>query len=136
MIRAFLDDGLIKDILFKEGSYDETCRIMSMAEKGEIEGWISCLLFVELSEHASEDQLRKIYAILARTLRICDLNVSDLRKAMRSQDIRKGIAMSLARKAKADFIISEDTKGFINSRIEVMKPALFLARLENGKEDK
>lgn len=127
-MRVFLEANIIVSVVNKEYPlFTYTARILSLADINRFELYTSpiCLaiaFYFAEKKHKTKVARQKI-TLLAKNIRIADAGASTVKKALENpavKDFEDGLEYYSAKENKCTCIITEDTRDFYFSKIEVL----------------
>ena len=134
-MRIFLDTNVMVDFCAeRESFYPDAAAIIEMGYDGKITPIASSLTFVNIAYVLRKVKPRElVIQKLEQLMDLCvvspiDRQTVSLASSSRSKDFEDAVQYFSALQAKADLIITRDTKGFADFDLLVMTPAEFLAR--------
>lgn len=136
-MKCFFDSNVIIDALTNRiGVVEDERRLLYAATVGEMEGFMSAKqltdIYYELRKYMPDDKKRReLISILLQGFEIIPADKSLLSAALPSNvsDYEDAFIAISAKKAGADFIITNDTKGFLQSEVEAKTPKEAIALL-------
>jgi predicted nucleic acid-binding protein len=137
MKHIFLDTNILLDVLAKRVPfYEVAAELFSLADKGEIELFVSALSFANinyiLTKMTSADITRTTLLKLKTLVQIIPLDEKAIILSLNDKsfpDFEDGLQYYAAITINADAIITRNLKDFINSTIPAMNAKSFLATL-------
>lgn len=137
-MRVLLDTNVIIDVLAKrEPFYRDALMVLKYSEMGRITGIItaSCVtdIMYILRKYLQAPQLRKSVQSLVSILDVCDVTKEDILQAfaLEMADYEDALQAQCASKSDTQYVITRNTKDFINSPINAIEPEKFLEILNN-----
>lgn len=135
-MKVLIDTNVVLDVLCKrEGFYEDAAKIMKYCEVNKITGVISALtvpnivyiMRKELDAQKTRDVIEKLQLVFT----VADLKADDIKKAlsMNFKDFEDALQSACASRIKADYIITRNIRGFVNSKVMAIKPAELLERI-------
>lgn len=141
-MRVLIDTNVALDALARrEPYYDKARLLFLMGYAGEVELWMSITqvtdVFYILTEGRRSLGLegKKRIRLLRKCVHIVSLGEADIDEALASSwaDLEDACVYQAARRAKADFIVTRDIKGFRQSPIRACDCEDFFAYLEEER---
>ncbi len=136
-MRILLDTNAIIDLFARRAPQGEVAqKLLIMEQFGDVELWASAKSFTDIFYVLSREfDAEHIYAAFDESfkyLNLCSVDGSDVKRA---SDQRWGgfedcLVEQCAQKVKADYILTRDKTGFVNSTITAIDPAEFFAQVE------
>lgn len=131
-MRIFLDTNVMVDFCAeRESFYPDAAAIIEMGYDGKITPIASSLTFVNIAYVLRKVKPRElVIQKLEQLMDLCvvssiDRQTVSLASSSRSKDFEDAVQYFSALQAKADLIITRDTKGFADFDLLVMTPAEF-----------
>lgn len=131
-----IDANIILDVLADRKDFVEaSSKIWKICETKIAQGYISSLTFANivyvLRKELEPEQVESILQKLCLIFDIANLEKNDLLYAakMRWNDYEDAIQVAIAKKLKANYIITRNTKDFLKSDIEALTPEEYLRNL-------
>lgn len=136
-MKLFLDANLLIDYYARrERWYPLFVKLLAMRVFGDAELWVSAKSFTDVfyvckSQVPSAD-LQRAFANSKEFLSVCSLTEEDIFEAASRSwpDFEDCLVSLCAEKVKADYLVTRDTKGFIQSKTPVIHPDDLLLHLE------
>lgn len=135
MNRVLVDTNIVIDLLAKrEDFYPQAAELFSMADRGEVQLYVSSLTFANtnyiLSKLKSAAEARRIlikFKVLVRILNLDDKIIQLALSDIAFTDFEDGLQYHSALENEIDIIITRIRKDFKNSVIPVLSAEEFLA---------
>jgi len=135
-MKVLIDTNVIIDVLGKnEEFYNDSYKIILLGLEGEIETIMSASAVTDvyyiLKKYIHDSvSLRENIFLLSNYLKICKATAEDITNAVLLfiPDFEDAVVAAIAKREKADFIISRNESDFENSRIPAISPAQFINR--------
>ena len=135
-MKVLIDTNVIIDVLGKnEKFYDDSYKIILLGLEGEIETIMSASAVTDvyyiLKKYIHDSiVLRENIFLLSNYLKICKATAEDITNAvlLSIPDFEDAVVAAIAKREKADFIISRNESDFENSHIPAISPAQFINR--------
>ena len=132
-MKILIDTNIIIDCLMNRQNYvDNATKIFKLCETKKIKGYISALsipnIIYILRKELDNLKIKKIIDTLSLIFEIIELSSEDLKNAclLNFSDYEDAIQSIHASKSKANFIITRNSKDFLNSNIPAIMPEEFL----------
>lgn len=132
-MELMIDTNIIFDVLMERAPYfDAAYQILQLCESTLFHGHVSTLAIADLiyccRKRLSPEETLNVCLDFSEILTIEDLKAEDLLDAelLKWQDFEDSVQYMIAKRVKADFIISRDLKGFLQSDIQVITPHDFV----------
>ncbi len=132
-MELMIDTNVIFDVLMEKTPYfDASYQILQLCESNLFHGHVSTVAIADLiyccRKQLSPEATLNVCLDFSEILSIEDLKVEDLFDAalLKWKDFEDSVQYMIAKRIKADFIISRDLKGFHQSDIQVMTPQEFV----------
>ncbi len=133
-LRLLIDANIVLDILQKREPYFEaSAQVSKMCETQMAEGHLSVLSFANLAyimrKELDAEKVEQVLTTLSLIFHFDDLTHKDLSYAvgLKWDDFEDALQASVAKRIKADYIITRNIKDFKDSRIKAITPADYLA---------
>ena len=135
-MKVLIDTNVIIDVLGKnEEFYNDSYKIILLGLEGEIETIMSASAVTDvyyiLKKYIHDSvSLRENIFLLSNYLKICKATAEDITAAiiLFIPDFEDAVVAAIAKREKADFIISRNESDFENSHIPAISPAQFINR--------
>jgi len=135
-MKVLIDTNIIIDVLGKnEKFYDASHKIVLLGLEGEIETIMSASAVTDvyyiLKKYIHDSVvLREKIFMLSNYVKICKATAEDITAAviLFIPDFEDAVVAAIARREKADFIISRDEADFENSPVPAMNPTQFIKK--------
>ena len=137
MISAVIDTCVVLDVLQKrEPFWRDGIEIFYAVAKEEMEGILTAKSLTDLfyihhrfthDNEATREALRKLLELFS----IADTAAADCQAALikDSGDFEDAVMMETAKRIKADYIVTRNTKDYAESRVPVLDPKAFVSAL-------
>lgn len=141
-MRVLVDTNVALDALARREPYYEKARLLFlMGHTGEVELWMSVTQITDVFYILTEGRRslgpegKKRIRLLRKCVRVASLGESEIDEALASSwaDLGDACVYQAARRAKADFIVTRDLKGFRQSPIRVCNCDDFFDYLEEER---
>jgi len=139
-LRVLFDTNVILDVLLDRNPFSEdAARCLSMAESGEIEGWLCAstvtTLHYLIRKSAGGRNALDAISLLLSLCEIAPVNKTVLESALRLpfKDFEDAVLHESARHSGIDVIVTRNTADFKHSTIPVQFPETLLQKLETLK---
>jgi len=135
MIKAFVDSDIISDALLRrEPFYLPAINLLDLAHEGQIELCVSSVAFVNVNYFLLKASLTNRIELLLRLrsiMPVINVNESIIDLGLKStfSDFEDAVQYYAAVSAKADYIITRNTKDYTHSAIPVLTAEQFLQTL-------
>ncbi|MCL2265380.1 MAG: PIN domain-containing protein [Treponema sp.] len=139
-MKVIVDTNIIIDVLGKnEKFYDDSYKIILLGLEGEIETIMSASAVTDVYYilmkyiHDAVTVREKIF-LLANNVKICKATSEDITNAviLFMPDFEDAVIAAIAKREKADFIITRNDSDFSNSPVPAISPAQFVNRFYNN----
>lgn len=135
-MRVLIDTNVLLDVLCNRPDFlQDSSNVFKLCEIGKIEGYISALsipnIVYILRKEMDFKQASEIIRKLSLIFSIEDLKGDDMLKALVEpfNDFEDALQVIAAKRCKATYIITRNTKDFVNSPILAVEPRKYLERL-------
>jgi predicted nucleic acid-binding protein len=141
-MKVLIDTNIIIDILEqREGFFRDSYRLIQLAAQEKLEAFMSAgavtdvYYIISRSLHDADKAREKIIALTV-LIGFCDTTASDIHTALTLNitDFEDAVIASVAKREKADYIVTRNETDFTNSPVPAISPAQFL-RLFTGDEN-
>ncbi len=133
-MNVFLDTSVLLDVLARrEPFYSDSAEVWTLAERGQVRGFISTLSIANLSyllrREASPKAARKALSVLQDIFGLVPLDARIIDHAIDSamDDFEDAIQVFIAIRAGADILITRNGDDFPDADMAIQTPAQFLA---------
>ena len=139
-MKAFIDTNIIIDILeHREPYFFDSYRIIQLGLQGELETFMSASAVTDVfyvinrSIRDPNTAKEKIIALTA-LIEICDTTIADIKTALalNISDFEDAVMAAIAKRERADYIVSRNEADFSGSPVPAISPAQALSRLGKG----
>ena len=131
-MNVFIDTNILLDVLCKRKPfYPDSYRIFQLCEAGLVNGNLSALSIADivyiLRKELNPDKIKEIINTIFLIFKVSDLKADDLQSAasLHFDDYEDALQTICAKRTNSSYIISRNTKDFVNSDIPVLTPAEF-----------
>ena len=140
-MKALLDTNIIIDVLERrEPFFKDSYKLIQLNLQEKLETVISAgtitdvYYIINRSIHDANKAKEKIIA-LATLINICDTTTADINAALAIEipDFEDAVIVAIAKRIKADYIITRNETNFSNSIVPVLAPKQFLQKFFGGK---
>lgn len=135
-MKVLIDTNIILDVLCRRpGFYENASRIFKLCEVRKMSGIISALsvpnIMYILRKELDADKIREILEKLMLIFSVVDLTADDLIKAadISFGDYEDAIQSVCAARIKANYIVTRNTKDFLESKVPSIEPRDLLDRI-------
>lgn len=139
-VMALIDTNVILDVLCaREPFVDDSERVLNLCETNSVDGCLSALsvpnLIYIMRKELNPKSISNVIDTLEMMLTIVDLKAADLKlaAALQWKDFEDALQHVTARRIKADYIITRNTKDFNESSVKVITPSEFLVLIAEEK---
>ena len=135
-MKVLIDTNIIIDILEqRKPAYTQSYRVIQLGFDGKLEILISAgaltdvYYIINRSLHDANKAREKIFT-LTNLVSICNTTSDDINTALTllTPDFEDAVAAAIAKREKADFIITRNMEDFSNSPIPALSPEDFLQK--------
>ena len=135
-MKILLDTNVLLDVfLERKPFYDSSIRVMTLVERGKIEGWICgttvTTIYYLIEKVLSGGEAKTHVKNLLKLFHVAPINLYVLQSAVDSkfQDFEDGVLHQSAVSAGLDGITTRNTKDFHHSQLPVYTPDELLSAL-------
>ena len=133
-MRIYLDTNVIIDFLIqREPFFEDSYKVIQLGLEGEVEiiisaGDINTVYYVIKKNLINATAAREKIFLLSNYIKICNATAEDITKAiiLFVNDFEDAVVAAIARREKADFIITRNEEDFENSPVPAINPTQFL----------
>jgi predicted nucleic acid-binding protein len=137
MKKLFIDTNIILDLLAKRKDYASAAKLFTLADKGEVELFVSSLIFANtnyiLTKLESKEKAIKVLRDLELVVVIVDLSGKIVQLALNDDDFKDfedGLQYYSALENDLEVIITRNLKDFKHSKIPVLTADQYLKILK------
>ena len=137
-IHVLFDVNVILDTLQeREPFYDVSAQIMSLAEKGIIEGYISAhsvtTLMYLLSKDKSPELAKVVLTSLLQFLKVVKVDQSTIEQSNLSfKDFEDAVQVIAALQSNLDYLVTRNPRDFLLSPVPVLQPIELLKIVQSS----
>ncbi len=136
-MRILIDTCVIIDAIRDRKPFSDSAQqILLMAERGYLEGFITANQLTDLHylihrETHNSSLASDILKQLTKTIKIVDTTMGDCRRALASgrNDFEDALEIESAIREDMDFIITRNTKDYIDSPVQICTPEQFVSEM-------
>jgi predicted nucleic acid-binding protein len=137
-MKVLADTNIIIDILEQRDKFfQNSYKFIQLAVQGKLEAFMSAgsvtdvYYIIKGSLHDGRKAKEKIIALTA-LVGLCDTTVGDINTALTLSitDFEDAVIAAIAKRQKADFIVTRNEADFRNSPVPAISPALFLRQFK------
>ena len=136
-MRLFFDSNLILDYLIPTNSFHEQAsKIVKTVFEGKVEGVISAHSMTDIfyisRKYMSIEERRRFLILIASFFQIVVENKDDFLYVLNDEnffDLEDGLQMRCAENANLDYIVTENLKDFVNSKVKSISIKEVLAKV-------
>lgn len=140
-MRILIDTNIVLDVLLhRTGFFDASYNVLKLSTLDKAKAFITANTITDIYyilHRANKDTVKSKEAIvqLLSLVSIADVLASDVMNAISSKvtDFEDALAGAIAKRIKADYIVTRNTKDFINSPVPAIDPQNFL--MQFGSEE-
>ena len=132
-MRVLLDTNVLLDYLLYRKGYDDAEQVLQECVQFKIEGYVAAHsipnIFFILRKVYTEDERRDILANLTSFLSVAEINHEMIVSALTRRefcDFEDCLQDECASIVGADFIVSQNIKDYVNSRVPAISPKDFI----------
>ena len=133
-MKVLIDTNIILDVLEKrEPFFEDSYRIIQLGLEGDIDtimsaGAVTDVYYLIRQFLKDPVKARESIFVLSNFIKICSSASDDITKALVLfiPDFEDAVLAVIAKREKADFIITRNEEDFVNSPVPAKTPALFL----------
>ena len=140
-MNVLLDTNVILDVLLKrEPFFEKSALVLLLSEKKIIDGYVSAssitdIFFLTNATYKDKQKSMELLKNLLKTIDIASVTKEEIYRAVNLNwsDFEDSVQYSAGENIQADYIVTRDTKGYIDSAITIVTPADFLNIIEQDK---
>ena len=137
-MKLLIDTNIVLDVLCNRKDFVEnSSKVFKLCETKKLDGYLSAIsvpnIAYILRKELSKEKLKSIIVKLNIIFSIIELKPNDLIFAtdLDFKDYEDALQSVCAKRIKADFIITRNTKDFKNSPVKAITPEQLFARIKN-----
>lgn len=137
-MRVLIDTNVLIDYIGRRQPYFEAWeKLNAMQIMGDVEIWTAPQSFSDafyiLRKHFISDELQKTFMACLQFIHVCSIGQEDIELSCTQswEDYEDCLVFICAEKIKADYLLTRDKTGFINSRIPCYSLEEFFLMLES-----
>jgi len=138
-MKVLIDSNVIIDVLGnREPFFNDSYKVITLGLEGKIEtimsaGAVTDVYYILNRYIHDANTVREKMFILSNYVKICKATSEDITSAiiLFIPDFEDAVVAAVARREKADFIITRDESDFENSPVPAMNPAQFIKQFYN-----
>jgi predicted nucleic acid-binding protein len=135
-MRILIDTNIVLDVLLhRTDFFDASYNVLKLATIGKAEALVTANSITDIYyilHRANKDSVKSRDAIvqLLSLIGVTDVFASDVMATLSSKvtDFEDALVCVIAKRIKADYIVTRNTKDFINSPVPAVDPKDFLAQ--------
>jgi predicted nucleic acid-binding protein len=135
-MKIMIDTNIILNVYQNEMPFvANSARILKLSERRKITGIVTAStitdIYYMLGRHIKDKaQLKTLVQKFLTTVKLADVTATDVTEAfnLSMDDFEDALFAQCAKRLKADYIITRNTKDFINSPVAFMEPDEFLEK--------
>jgi predicted nucleic acid-binding protein len=135
-MKVLIDTNVIIDVLeHREPFFPDSYRIIQLSLQAKLDTFMSAgavtdvYYVINRSIHDADKTREKIIALNA-LINVCDTTALDIKTALTFNipDFEDAVVAAIAKREKADYIVSRNEDDFVNSSVPAMNPKRFLGQ--------
>ena len=138
-MKAIIDTNIIIDVILQREEFlENSYQTILLASQKRFDGFIissavSDIYYIIRKNLSDSKMARQAIADIAELVSICDTRSIDISAALVSDmpDFEDAIVAAVAKREKADYIVTRNSRDFQNSPIPALTPKEFLNKIEN-----
>ena len=136
-MRILIDTNVVLDFLGARENFESAEKIWKLCAAGRIEGFVSASaitdIFFILQKLIDREMVYSTLEMFLSAINIGDVTTREILEALkkRNKDFEDTVQSECAISYSADYIITRDVKGFINSTVKAISPDAFLSILQS-----
>jgi predicted nucleic acid-binding protein len=139
-MKILIDTNVIIDILeHREPFFMDSYKVIQLSLEGKLEavmsaGAVTDVYYIISRSIRDHNKAREKIVGLTALVRICDTFAVDITAAltMNISDFEDAVVSAIAKREKANYIITRNEKDFTNSSVPAISPAQFLYKFDEG----
>ena len=140
-MKVLLDTNVILDVLLKRKPFlEKSALVLLLSEKKLIDGYVSAssitdIFFLTNATYKDKQKSMELLKNLLKTINIASVTEEEIFRAvdLNWSDFEDAVQYSTGENIRADYIITRDSKGYINSTITTITPTDFLSIIEQDE---
>jgi predicted nucleic acid-binding protein len=141
-MKILIDTNVIIDVCEeREPFFQDSLKVFKFVDNNQLEGVVSATAFTDVYYLArkffqSRERAFEIIEVLIAEVNIVDTLAQDIRDAMMLPmfDFEDAVIAAVARREKAEYIVTRNAADFVNSPVPAITPEAFLAGLKTEEE--
>jgi predicted nucleic acid-binding protein len=137
---VLFDTNVILDVLLKREHFMwKSSNVLLLSEKEIIDGYVTAssitdIFYITNKTYKDKQKSMGLLKELLKTIRIAAVSGEEIYRAIELDwnDFEDAVQYTAGEQLQADYIITRDTGGYINSSITVITPSDFLDLIENS----
>ena len=136
-MKLLIDTNILLDVMMeREEHYEKSAAIWRGCEAGLFTGFVSVLtaanIMYIMRRQMDPETISDVIQKLGLIFRFTELTPADLRKAaeMQWRDLEDAIQSVTARRVRADYIITRNTRDYSDSPVQAITPDAFFLQLQ------
>jgi len=142
-MKVLIDTNIIIDVLDKrEPFFQDSFRIIQLGLEGELEtimsaGAVTDVYYIINQFLRDANKAREQIFIISNFVKICNSTSEDITSALVLfvSDYEDAVIAAIARREKADYIITRNKEDFVNSPVPAKDPSEFLKQFFKKQEN-
>lgn len=136
-MKLLLDTNVIVDILSRRAGYEESLDVLRYCEVKKATGIVSTATVLDvmyiLRKHISPDSVKEAVQTLLAIVEVEDVKKADILGAFDSKmsDYEDAVQAQCAKRNKADYIVTRNSRDFVQSPIPAILPGDMARLLRN-----
>jgi predicted nucleic acid-binding protein len=134
---VLIDSNIVLDYMLKNQEFFEDAEdVLVLAEAGEYTGYVSAsaitdIFYVARKAHGNKDKALSLIRELLESVHVALVDEGVIRSAvdLEFSDFEDAVQFSVGDRLNADYIVTRDSKGFVDSTIKILDPKSFLLML-------
>ena len=135
-MRILIDTNVALDFFCKRNDFENAKIIWKLCAEEKVEGFVSASaitdIFYILKKYFEREMIYSILEMFLSAVNVGDVSSYEILEALkkRSKDFEDTVQSECAVSYEADYIITRDPKGFIDSTVKAVSPDEFLSFLK------
>jgi len=141
---VLLDTNVILDVLLKRTPFlEKSALVLLLSEKKLIDGYVTAssitdIFFLTNATYKDKQKSMELLKNLLKTVNIAPVTGEEIYRAvdLNWSDFEDAVQYSAGENIQADYIITRDSKGYLDSAITTATPTDFLTIIEQDEEQR
>jgi len=138
-MRILVDINIVLDVLLRRTDFfNASYNVLKLSTLDKAEVFVTAnaitdIYYILLRANKNADKSKEVIIQLLKLVGIADAIASDIMNALSSKvtDLEDALVGAIARRVKADYIVTRNTKDFSNSPVPAIDPINFLQQADS-----